>query len=166
MKALIIIDIQNGLTNRKNLHQISHIIDTVNYAIKIFRETENVIVFMQHNNKQLINATDNWEIDSRIDKNKNDLVIQKFHGNAFDRTDLVSVLSENNVEEILVSGLVSHGCVKSMCIGGLALGLQVALLKNGHTNWDKNALDRIHSVELELMQKGIKVIEKQNVVNE
>ena len=161
MKALIIIDIQNGLTNRKNLYQISHIIDTINYAIKIFRETGNIIVFMQHNNKQLINATDNWKIDSRIDKNKNDLVIQKFHGNAFDRTDLGVILSENDVDEILVCGLVSHGCVKATCLGGLQLGFQTALLRNGHTNWDKNAEIKINLVETELIEKGVEVIEIQ-----
>ena len=113
---------------------------------------------MQHNNKQLINATDNWKIDSRIDKNKNDLVIQKFHGNAFDRTDLGAILSENDVDEILVCGLVSHGCVKATCIGGLALGLKVALLKNGHTSWDKNAEIKINLVEAELKEKGVEVL--------
>jgi nicotinamidase-related amidase len=163
MKALIIIDIQNGLTNRKNLYQISLFIDTLNHAIKKLRETGNLIIFFQHNNKQLIKGTDNWKIDRRIDKNESDLVIQKFHGNAFDRTNLEAILRKNDVDETLVCGLVSHGCVKSTCKGGMALGFNIALLKNGHTNWDKKAPEKIRSVECELEQEKIKIIEIENL---
>ena len=156
MKVLLLIDIQKGLTKRK-LHNFPLFVQTINHSINTFREAKDLIIFVQHNNKQLKYLTDNWKIDERIDKRDNDLTIQKFHGNAFSGTDLETVLCTRNIKEILICGLVSNGCVKATCIGGLALGLKVALLKNGHTNWDKNALDRIHSVELELIQKGVKV---------
>ena len=163
MKALIIIDIQNGLTNRKDLFNISFVIDTVNQAIKKFRKRGNLLIFVQHNNKQLTKTTDKWMIDNRIDKANDDLVIQKFHGNAFVLTDLETILRDNDIEEILVCGLVSYGCVKSTCLGGLSLGFKTALLKNGHTNYDKNASEKICSVELELEQKGVKLIEIENL---
>jgi len=163
MKALIVIDIQNGLTNRKDIYNISFVIDTVNDAIKKFREIGYLLVFVQHNNKQLISLTDKWKIDSRIDITNNDLVIQKFHGNAFARTNLEAILRKNDIAEIVICGLVSHGCVKSTCVGGLSLGFKTTLLKNGHTNWDKNASEKIRSVELELEQKGVIIIEIENL---
>ena len=158
MKAVIVVDIQNGLTHRKGMYNISLVIDTVNHVIRQFRKERYLPVFVQHNNKQLASGMDKWMIDSRIDKLNDDLVIQKFHGNAFFQTDLEAILRKNGIEEILVCGLVSHGCIKSTCTGGLALGFKAKLLKNGHTNQHKNASEIITSVELELEQKGVQSI--------
>jgi len=160
MKALLIIDIQNGLTKRK-LHNFSLFVQAINHSINTFREAKDMIIFIQHNNKQLKYSTDDWKIDERIDKRNNDLTIQKFHGNAFLETDLESILRGKNIIEIVVCGLVSHGCVKATCLGGLKLGFKTAILKNGHTSWDKNAEMMINLVENELVEKGVEIIEIQ-----
>ena len=162
-KTLLVVDIQNGLTERKDMYHMSSVIDNVNDAIKKYREKGYLVVFVQHNNKQLKNGTEKWKVDSRIDKVDNDLVVQKFRGSSFDRTDLEAILRKNNIEEIVVCGLVTHGCIKATCKGGLSLGFKTALLKNGHTNWDKKAPEKIRSVELELEQKGAKIVEIGNL---
>ena len=143
MKALLVVDIQNALTEKKGVYQISTVIDNVNDAIKKYREKGYLIVFVQHNNIQLKNGTAKWAIDSRLYKTNDDLVVQKSRGNAFNKTDLETILRKNNVEEILVCGMVTHGCVRATCKGGLACGFKTALLKNGHTNWNKNASEKI-----------------------
>jgi len=160
MRAILLIDIQNGLTKRK-LYNFPLFVQTINHSINTFREEKDLIIFVQHNNKHLKELTNDWEIDKRIDKQDSDLTIQKSHGNAFLGTDLETVLRARKINEILICGLVSHGCVKATCIGGLALGLKVALLKNGHTNWDKNAEIKINLVEAELKEKGVEIIEIQ-----
>ena len=87
MKALLLVDIQEGLTKRKNLYNASCFIKTVNYAISRYRKLENLVIFIQHNNKQLIFGESNWEIDKRIDKRNEDITLQKQHGNAFEKTE-------------------------------------------------------------------------------
>ena len=159
MKALLIMDIQNGLTKKRPLHDFSIFVHTINYSINIYREAEDLIVFTQHNNKQLKEFTNDWEIDDRIDRQDSDLTIQKFHGNAFSDTNLETILCNRKIKEIVVCGLVSHGCVKATCLGGLKLGFQTLLLRNGHTNWNKNAEIQKKLIETELIEKGIKVIE-------
>ena len=159
MKALLIIDIQNGLTKKKDLHDFSLFVNTINHSINACRKTGDLLVFIQHNNKQLKEFTEEWEIDNRIDKEDNDLTVQKLHGNAFLDTNIESILRENNISKIIVCGLVSHGCVKATCLGGLKLGFETTLLKNGHTNWDKNAKIKINLVETELIDKGVKIVE-------
>jgi len=161
MKALLVIDIQNGLTKKRPLHEFYTFIEAVNSSIKAYREAENLIVFIQHNNKQLKELTDDWKIDDRIDKQDSDLIIQKNHGNAFLETNLKTVLSEMKIKEIVVCGLVSHGCVRATCLAGLKLGFQTALLKDGHTNWNNNAEIKKRLVETELFEKGIETIEIQ-----
>ena len=32
-----------------------------------------------------------------------------------------------------------HGCVKATCLGSIREGYKTNLLKNGHTNWNKDA---------------------------
>jgi nicotinamidase-related amidase len=162
-KALIVVDVQNGLTERKGIYQIASVIDKVNYAIKKYREKGYLIVFVQHNNGQLKNGTEKWLIDSRIDKTDKDLVVQKSLGNAFNKTDLETILRKNNIEEIVVCGLITHFCVKATCLGGLSSGFKTALLKNAHTNCSKNASEKIRSTEMELEQKGVLLLESENL---
>ena len=159
MKALLIIDIQNGLTKRKNLHEFSLFVNTINHSINRCRETGDLLVFIQHNNKKLQKNTEDWKIDNRVEKEDNELTIQKFHGNAFLETNIETILRKKNIDEIVVCGLVSNGCVKATCLGGLKLGFETALLKNGHTNWDKNAEIKKNLVETELIGRGVKVVE-------
>ena len=100
MRALILIDIQNGLTKKKTLYNESVFFDTINSVIKLYRDSDFKIIFVQHNNNQLKNGTSDWEIDNRIDKQENDCVIQKKHGNAFQNTDLKTTLMNLGIKSI------------------------------------------------------------------
>ena len=45
---------------------------------------------------------------------------------ALPESSLKSILYRNiDVNEIMICGLVFHGCVKSMCLGGLRSGLKL-----------------------------------------
>lgn len=162
MKALIIIDIQNGLTKSKPLHNEQFFIKTVNKAIKTNRDSNYPIVFVQHINNLLQKDTQYWEIDRRLNKQKSDPVIQKKHGNAFQNTVLKTTLIELNVKQITLCGLSSHGCVKASCLGALSEGFETALLKHGHSNWNKDAEKKVLLTEKELIEKGVKIQEINN----
>mgnify|MGYP000902544046 CR=1 FL=1 len=82
--------------------------------------------------------------------------MDKEHGDAFDGTGLAALLRERGVEEILVCGLVSHGCVRATCLGGLAAGFRVTLLKDGHSTWTRDAQARIRNTEKELAARGVR----------
>ena len=109
MPALLVIDIQNGLTHDKKLFNESLFFQTVNNTIKKFRTQGYTIIFFQHNNKQLVQDSNAWQIDSRIDKDHGDIIIQKFHADAFEGTALQDVLGRKGIREIMVCGLVTHG---------------------------------------------------------
>jgi len=159
MKALILIDIQNGLTKKRTLHNEKLFFDTINKAIKNYRDSDLEVIFVQHNNQELKYNTADWKIDERIDKQEKDIVVQKKHGNAFLNTDLKQILLDANIETITIGGLVSHGCVKATCLGGLSEGFKTSLLKNGHTNWNKEAERKISEAENECLKKGVLLYE-------
>ncbi|MBN2818863.1 MAG: isochorismatase family protein [Bacteroidales bacterium] len=158
MEALILMDIQCGLTRKKSLYNAKLFLDTVNSAIKAFRLSGSKIIFVQHNNTLLKKNTNDWEIDPILDKQEYDIVIQKIHGNAFHDSDLKAILSKFGINDITISGLVSHGCVKATCMAALAEGLKTSLLKNGHTTWNKDAKIKIDQTEKELIEKGVQMV--------
>jgi nicotinamidase-related amidase len=161
MKALLIIDTQKGLTIKRNVYNLQHFILTINKAIDDYREAGFLIVFVQHNNKILPHGEPDWEIDDRIHFRGSDLVIQKHHGDAFKKTALNNLLKDKKVTEILACGLTSHGCVKATCIGGLKNGYKTSLLKQGHSNVNKDANNKILLAEETLKELGIEAISHQ-----
>jgi len=159
MKALLVVDIQKGLTKRKGFYNTDLFFRTVNSAIKHYSSKGLPTVYIQHINKMLIPNTTDWEIDDRVTMCSEGIVLQKKHGNAFTNTDLDSILSSKNVDEILVCGLSTQHCVKFTCLGGVKNGLSVSILKNGHSNWAKNAAELVSKTENELTSMGVKIFD-------
>jgi nicotinamidase-related amidase len=154
MEALVIIDVQNGLMN-KDLFKKEEFLQNINKAIIENRKNNNLIIFIQHNSKSLIKGSNDWEIYSGLNINKNDIIIQKKHGSAFNETNLKQLLIENNIKNIIICGLVSNGCVYFSCKDGIENGFNVKIIKNGHTNWLKEAEDKINEVNKKLEDMGI-----------
>jgi len=166
MRALVLIDIQNGLTEKKTLYNERIFFGTINFAINAYRDSDSKIIFVQHNNNKLRKGSSDWEIDNRIDKQENDCVIQKKHGNAFRDTALKTTLADFGINSITVGGLVSHGCVKATCLGGLSEGFEISLLKNGHSNWNKDADFKMLETENELIKNGVIIKEIATPLND
>ena len=154
MEALVIIDVQNGLMN-KDLFKKEEFLQNINKAIIENRKNNNLIIFIQHNSKSLIKGSNDWEIYSGLNINKNDIIIQKKHGSAFNETNLKQILIKNNIKNINICGLVSNGCVYFSCKEGIENGFNVKIIKNGHTNWLKDAEDKINEVNKKLEDMGI-----------
>lgn len=154
MRALIVIDIQAGLTKKK-IFNCGLFFETVSSALRKSRENGDLVVFVQHSNNQLIEETADWEIDDRLDVRDGDLRIRKKHGNAFEKTDLKAILLQKGIRDILACGMVTHGCVKATCLGGLEEGFRVSLIENGHTNWNRDAGKKISETESLLKSKGV-----------
>lgn len=153
-KALLIVDVQKGLLEKKLFHG-GDMMAAIGHASASFRKTRNLVVFIQHCGGPLKPGTDGWGIDPGLDRREGEPVIRKEHGNAFQGTELGRILEEKGIRQILVCGLVSHGCVRATCLGGREAGLTVRLLKDGHTNWAPDARDRIVRVQDELAALGI-----------
>ncbi|MFP4557215.1 MAG: isochorismatase family protein [Bacteroidales bacterium] len=162
MKALLVVDIQKGLTKRRGFYNTELFFRTVNAAIEQYSSKGLPIIYIQHINKMLLPNTTEWEIDDRVTMCSNGIVIQKKHGNAFTNTHLDSILKSKNVDEILVCGLSTQHCVKFTCLGGVKNGFCVSILKNGHSNWAKNAAELVNNTENELTSMGVKILELKN----
>jgi len=156
MKALLVVDVQNGLVERA-LYQKERFLTVVKDAIQTARRYNHLVIGIQHTNNQLVEGTAPWMMYGALGMQNQDPTINKRHGNAFEQTNLKHLLWENNISDIVVCGLVSHGCVRATCLGALEEGFNVSLLQHGHSCWNKDASDKITTMEQEVVAQGVQI---------
>jgi len=158
-QALLIIDMQKeGLLNRKVFNK-QGLINNINSLIEVFRKNNKPVFFVRHTNKSFLKEnTDGWQICEELDLSKRDIIINKKNINVFREPHFLALLKEHKITEVIITGLVSNGCIKAACLGGLELDFSVILISDGHSTFYKNAEKVISDWNLLLEKQGVRVI--------
>jgi len=80
-----------------------------------------------------------WQIVPELDPDDAEPHIEKDYGDAFEGTDLESVLADLDVGRLVVVGAESDACVRSTLHGAFVRGYDVTLVSDAHTAGDKTA---------------------------
>lgn len=154
--ALLVIDVQKGLFNKSTpIYGQDNFLRNLNDLIRKARENNTLIIFIQHSNeKVLVFGTDDWSIHPHLNYEIGDVIVHKQHGNSFEETNLQKILNSHQINSLVITGLVTHGCVKATCQGALELGYKVILVKDGHSSYSKDAADLIIKWNQELFEMG------------
>ncbi len=155
--ALLVIDIQRALFTRPNpVYKASRLIQTINNLVDRAHLYGVKAIYIQHANKSiLLEGTEGWQFHPKLKPNPTNVTIQKVQGNAFRDTQLHSTFEAWGIQNILITGLVSHQCIKATSLGGLELGYKVFLVKGGHSNYRIDAADVIDQIQNELDEAGV-----------
>ena len=158
--ALLVIDVQMALFSRPTpIYRADDLLRNINSLVEMFRRSNALVVYIQHsNNKMLVKGSDGWQYHPDLDITETDLVIHKIHGNAFKDTNLRQVLESRGIEDIVITGLVTQGCVRATSIAGHELGYGVILIEDGHSNYRKNAPKVIEEWNQRLHGEYVEVI--------
>jgi nicotinamidase-related amidase len=157
--ALLIIDVQRELFEKGTPvyladKLIANILDLAGRA----REAKVPVIYIQHCGKNnLVKGSDSWQLYTRLDPQPEDLKVSKESSNAFEKTDLKEILASRGVGRIVAAGLVTHGCVKNTCLGGLNLGYQVTLAADAHSSYSADAAAVIVKWNKLLAEQGVEV---------
>jgi hypothetical protein len=73
-------------------------------------------------------------------------------------------LKARGVERLVITGMVTHGCVKNTCLGGLAAGYPVILVADGHSSYSQKAGELIAEWNEKLARQGAQVLSAAEVV--
>ena len=103
----------------------------------------------------MIKGSDYWQLHPSLIPLSEDWQVFKEHGNAFEETNLCEILKSHGIGRIVVCGLVTHGCVKSTCLGGLEEGFQVILAGNAHSSFSGEAAAMIVKWNKALAENGV-----------
>lgn len=157
--ALLVIDVQRALFSRRTpIYKADGLIRNVNSLVEMWQRSRGLVVYMQHSNKKmLVENSDDWQFHPDLCVNETDVVVHKVHGNAFEGTNLGKVLDSRGIEAIVITGLVTQGCVRATSIGGHELGYRVILVEDGHSNYSKEAPKIIEQWNLELCRKHVEL---------
>ena len=101
---------------------------------------------------------------SELLKIKSGRVIHKLHGNAFEETNLKEILDSEGIREVVITGLVTQGCVRATSIGARHLGYRVILVEDGHSNYSKDADKIINEWNRELSKDTVELIAAEKMI--
>jgi nicotinamidase-related amidase len=139
--ALLVIDVQRGLFQKSTpIFDEAALLANLCTLIERAHQAGAPVFFIQHaDDHLLVPSSQEWQLHPQLQPAKADVNIHKRHGNAFLKTDLEKQLDALKVGNLVISGLVTHGCVRATCLGALELGYRVILAQDAHSNFSKGA---------------------------
>ncbi len=157
--ALLIIDVQKGLFDKSTpIYNAGKLLENINALADCAHRAGVPVFYVQHANESwLAPGSDGWQLHAGLRPVATDCAIQKRHGSAFQGTGLGKELEARAISRLIVTGLVTHGCVKATCLDALKLGYGVTLVKDGHSNFHKQAVDVIAEWNQKLSESGVEL---------
>lgn len=163
--ALLVIDVQKGLFEKPTpIHRAEQVLENISYLIDQAHRKNMPVVYIQHSSpKALEKGSSAWQLHAQIHPRPDDILIHKRHANAFEETNLREELEKRKVSSVVVTGLVTHGCVKATCLGAIEEGYHVVLVRDGHSSYSNDAAELIEKWNQALHEKGADLLAAQKV---
>jgi len=153
--ALLVIDVQQGLFEKSTpVYKAEELLEHINGLIEDAHRAEAPVIYIQHENKMLVKGSDDWQLHPRMHLSGAYCVIEKQHGNAFQETILDAALRSKGIIRVVITGLMTQGCVRATCLGAKALGYEVILAADAHSNYSKQAAELIVEWNQKLSAEG------------
>jgi nicotinamidase-related amidase len=140
--ALILVDFENEWLDRYSEYfvgDIERVLIRVNMLIDYCRKKGYKIIFIQHIEKDSTQAfapkTKRVKIIKGLHKEKSDIVIKKYKISAFYKTSLERKLA--GVSEIIVCGILTNLCVRSLIEGAYDRNLAINVIKDCCVAFDR-----------------------------
>jgi nicotinamidase-related amidase len=163
--ALLVIDVQRGIFEQRiPVYRAEEMLANINLLVEKAHQADAPVVYIQHSNdKYLKYGSELWQFHPEIKPQVGDLHIHKEHGNAFIATELEEKLDELGVNRIVCCGLVTHGCVRATCQGGIDREFEVVLATDAHSNYSKTASEIIKKWHKQLEEIGVLLLYSEKV---
>ncbi|MBN2389317.1 MAG: cysteine hydrolase [Anaerolineae bacterium] len=157
--ALLVIDVQQGLFEKSTpIYKADELLENIATLVDRAHLNGVPVIYVQHSAaKHLVKGSAEWQLHLQLQPLRTDTIVHKLHGNAFEDTPLGEILHARNVTKVIITGLVTHGCVRATCIGAQELGYNVILVKDGHSSFSKKAADLIEEWNEKLSVRHITV---------
>jgi nicotinamidase-related amidase len=81
-------------------------------------------------------GTTGWELSPALPRQSAEPIVDKTKPDAFDGTNLRTILLSRGVRRLVVAGLQSEFCIQATCRGAHARGYNVTLVEDAHGTYD------------------------------
>jgi nicotinamidase-related amidase len=135
--ALLVIDVQNGVV--EGAHERDTVVANVGSLVGKARRAQVPVIWVQHSDDGLERGSESWRIVPELDPDEAEPLVEKHYGDAFEDTNLETVLSGLGVGRLVVAGAQTDECVRSTLHGAFVRGYDATLVSDAHTTEDLSA---------------------------
>jgi nicotinamidase-related amidase len=144
-EALIIIDVQEGMFAFPEMQPFdgAETVARIAAILNRARAANAPIFFVQHAGEDghpLEPGTVGFPFHASLTPLPTESVTVKHHCNAFQETELESVLRGADIESLIVTGMQSNYCVDTFVRAAKERGFAIRLVSDGHTTFDTPVL--------------------------
>lgn len=132
--ALLVIDVQNGVMS--GAHNRDAVIANITTLVHQVRSEDVPVVWVQHSSAELPTDSQAWAYVPELVREDTESIVHKTYGDAFEDTDLESILADREVGRLIVTGAQTDACIRSTLHGALARGYDATLVSDAHTTED------------------------------
>lgn len=136
--ALLVIDFQKGLVAT---HPLPGDAATISANVRLLtaraRAARVPVVFIQHEDEELVPGSDAWKIADAVDAQASDYFVSKRTPDSFLNTALGATLAEHAIQHVVICGYATEFCVDTTTRRAAANGFTVTLAADAHTTHDK-----------------------------
>ena len=136
-KAVLVIDVQNGVV--AGAHERDAVVANINTAVGKARAAGVPVIWIQDIDGERADGSEAGKIVPELDPREDEPLVQKKWGDAFEETDLESVLAGLKVGSLVVTGAQTDACVRSTLHGAIVRGYDALLVSDAHTTEDGTA---------------------------
>jgi nicotinamidase-related amidase len=132
--ALVVIDVQNGVV--RGAYERDAVVANIASLVDRARREQVPVVWVQHSDEQLARESDDWRIVPELVPGEAEQLVEKNYGDAFEGTNLETVLSGLGAGRLVVAGAQTDACIRSTLHGAFARGYDATLVSDAHTTED------------------------------
>jgi nicotinamidase-related amidase len=133
--ALLVVDVQNDVVG--GAWERDAVVGRIAALVARARDEAVPVVWVQHDDQGMPVGSHAWQVVDELLPLDDEARVQKQHGDAFEGTDLESVLSGLGVGRLVVAGAETDACIRSTIHGAFARGYDTVLVGDAHTSGDK-----------------------------
>ena len=134
--ALLVIDVQNGVVGEA--YDRDAVVSNIAALVEMARAADVDIVWVQHNDDDLKKDSESWQYVPELVRRDSEPLVQKEYGDAFEDTELESVLAARGIGQLIVSGAQTDACIRSTLHGAIVRGYDATLVSDAHTTEDQS----------------------------
>lgn len=146
--ALIVVDLITGFTDARSplAGELDSQIDATNLLLDEARAQGIPVIFSSvaydpelqeaglwiykiPSNKWLVEGSEWVEVDSRLGRRSNELVLIKKYASCFFGTDLVTRLQAKGVDTLIIAGCTTSGCVRATAVDACSYGFRTVIVE-------------------------------------
>ena len=146
MDVIVVVDMQAGLLDGAPKHDLEGVIGRINALTSAVRRRSGTVIWIRHCGKPgdgFERGSAGWAFLPELDRQADDLVVDKTLNDAFAGTSLQQTLQRLAPDRVLVCGWATDFCVDTTVRSAISHDHHVVVVADAHTLNDRPHLDAV-----------------------